>query len=223
MAGFEKFDPYAFLRELEAEERAAAAGGTQKPSIKDEICSTCSRVAKGPHENEKQDAGSVAIVAGVERANLLSFPNPQNQNSLRPFGYTATPATISAHIPPTLEAAFAALERQCPDFVDPNHWYVFIADGQRFLEMWDEQAAALGWTADELFGLHQPPAKPHSSYNRLARYDATGLVWMLRSLPVVALTETTAAIRSDTGTIITYRKLNKPALGPLGDSLDDFV
>jgi len=46
---------------------------------------------------------------------------------------------------------------------------------------------------------------------------------MLRSLPVVALTETTAAIRSDTGTIITYRKLNKPALGPLGDSLDDFV
>jgi hypothetical protein len=38
----------------------------------------------------------------------------------------------------------------------------------------------------------------------------------------VALTETTATIRNpDTGSITVYRKYNKPALGPLGDSLDD--
>ena len=38
---------------------------------------------------------------------------------------------------------------------------------------------------------------------------------------VVALTETTAAIQNSSGAITTYRRHNPPALGPLGDSLDD--
>ena len=38
---------------------------------------------------------------------------------------------------------------------------------------------------------------------------------------VVALTETTAAIQNSSGAITTYRRHNKPALGPVGDSLDD--
>ena len=67
-----------------------------------------------------------------------------------------------------------------------------------------------------------PPAKPHPSYSRLSRYDETGLIWLLQGRPVVALTEATAAIESPAGTITTYRRHNKPALGPVGDSLDDF-
>jgi hypothetical protein len=39
---------------------------------------------------------------------------------------------------------------------------------------------------------------------------------------VVALTETTASIRSAVGNITIYRKHNKLALGPVGDSLDHF-
>jgi hypothetical protein len=39
---------------------------------------------------------------------------------------------------------------------------------------------------------------------------------------VVALTALTAAIQCPGGHTVTYRKLNKPALGPVGDSLDDF-
>jgi hypothetical protein len=40
---------------------------------------------------------------------------------------------------------------------------------------------------------------------------------------VIALTEATAAIENPkTGNVTVYRRLNKPALGPLGDSLDDF-
>jgi hypothetical protein len=78
-----------------------------------------------------------------------------------------------------------------------------------------------GLSAD-LFGLHQPPAEPHPSYRRLSRYDCTGLVWLLEDRPVVALTADTAAIENPaTGNITTYRRFNKPALGPLGDSLDD--
>ncbi len=86
---------------------------------------------------------------------------------------------------------------------------------------WGEQALALGWTADALFGLHKPPDNPHPSYRRLSRYDATGLMWLLQGRAVVALTEITAAIESASGNIPVYRKCNKPALGPMGDSLDD--
>jgi hypothetical protein len=38
------------------------------------------------------------------------------------------------------------------------------------------------------------------------------------------LTTTTAAIKNQTtGNTLIYRRYNKPALGPLGDSLDDFA
>jgi hypothetical protein len=41
---------------------------------------------------------------------------------------------------------------------------------------------------------------------------------------MVAITTGAAAIRNQhTGNVTTYRKLNKPAYGPLGDSLDDFM
>jgi hypothetical protein len=94
-------------------------------------------------------------------------------------------------------------------------------DGRRFLAQWGEQAHALGWSARDLFGLHKPPERPRPNYNRLSRYDDTGLVWLLRGREVVALTAATAAIASSTGSITTYRRHNKPALGPVGDSLDD--
>src|SRR6516162_2022445 len=86
-----------------------------------------------------------------------------------------------------------------------------------------EQAEALGWTAKHLFGLHKPPNRPHPSYSRLSRYDETGLIWLLGGREVVALTEATAAIQSSTGAITIYRRHYKPALGPVGDSLEDLV
>ena len=115
------------------------------------------------------------------------------------------------------------LERRCPVRIDPARWQQAVNDGQRFLAQWGEQAEALGWTARDLFGLHEIPANPHPSYRRLSRYDCTGLIWLLQGCPVVALTEATAAIKSPTGNLTTYRKHNKPAYGPLGDSTDDFV
>jgi len=60
--------------------------------------------------------------------------------------------------------------------------------------------------------------------SRLSLYDATGLIWLLQGHSVVAITATTAAIKNrTTGNVLTYRRYNKPALGPLGDSLDDFT
>jgi hypothetical protein len=115
------------------------------------------------------------------------------------------------------------LKRCCPDYVDPDRWQQVIQDATCFLPKWGQQAEALGWTADELFGLHSPSAKPHPTYCRLSRYDATGLLWLLQGRPVVALTDTTATIGTPSGGTLTYRKHRKPVFGPLGDSLDDLT
>jgi hypothetical protein len=116
-----------------------------------------------------------------------------------------------------------ALESRCPDLIEPSRWHLAIEDGRRFLADWGSQAEALGWTARDLFGLHEVPANPHPTYQRLSRYDCTGLIWLLQGCPVLALAEETAAIKMPTGSVTTYRRHNKPAYGPLGDSFDDFV
>jgi len=115
----------------------------------------------------------------------------------------------------------AVLESRRPDLVPPARWPRAIEDGRAFMAKWGKQAEALGWTARDLLGLHQPRAKPRPTYTRLSRYDATGLVWLLDGRRVVALSEDKAAIQSPSGNVTIYRKLNKSALGPLGDSLDD--
>jgi hypothetical protein len=117
--------------------------------------------------------------------------------------------------------AFEQLERRCPDYVDPDRWRQAILDAETFLAKWGLQAEALGWTVRELFGLHPVPAQPAATFCRLSRYDATGLIWLLRGRAAVALTDAAAAIGTPSGGTVTYRKHNKPALGPLGDSLDD--
>jgi hypothetical protein len=163
------------------------------------------------HSEQRSDDCKGRSDTGQERA-VVEWPNPHRPRA----GQTVEPS--SAPFAKTL----AALERRCPDHVPVERWRQAVEDWKRFLSQWGEQAEALGWTSRDLFGLHTPPATPHPSYSRLSRYDATGLVWLLRGRPVVALTEATAAIQGPTGAITVYRRYNKPALGPLGDSLDDF-
>jgi hypothetical protein len=113
------------------------------------------------------------------------------------------------------------LERRCPDHVDAADWQQSVADGRAFLSRWAGQAEAVGWTIADLFGLAPVPERPAANYRRLSRYDLTGHLWLLRGRPVVALTATIAAIQTPSGAILTYRRHRKPALGPLGDILDD--
>jgi hypothetical protein len=118
---------------------------------------------------------------------------------------------------------FAFLQIRCPSLILPDRWRQCVADGKRFLAKWGEQAESFGWSSADLFGLAPVPTKPHPSFRRLSRYDLTGLCWSLEGREVIALTEATASIKNPkTGTLTTYRRFNKPALGPLGDSLADF-
>jgi hypothetical protein len=147
-------------------------------------------------------------------------PNPQNpQNPLNLLDRHTSPPPFGRLN--RFCRIFAALEARSPDHVLVERWQHAVEDGRRFLARWGEQAEALGWTPKDLFGLQTPPEKPHPSYCRLSRYDETGLIWLLCGREVVALTEATAAIQNPTGAITIYRRQNRPALGPIGDSLHD--
>jgi hypothetical protein len=108
-------------------------------------------------------------------------------------------------------SVLTALHSKCPDLVETDRWDQAIRDADSFLAKWGQQAQAFGWTVRELFGLHPIPAQPAPTFRRLARYDTTGLIWLLQGRPVIALTETEAAIQS-AGAVVMYRKLRKPAL-----------
>ncbi len=65
----------------------------------------------------------------------------------------------------------AVLSERCPDHINFADWQQAVADAERFLARWGEQAGALGWCSRDLFGLHTVPDTPHPSYRRLSRYD----------------------------------------------------
>jgi hypothetical protein len=98
------------------------------------------------------------------------------------------------------------LESRCPEFVPVERWQRAVEDGKRFLAQWGDPAAALGWTAHDLFGLHTPADRPHPTYSRLSRYDCTGLIWLLEGRSVVALTDSVAAIENPSGAITIYHR-----------------
>ena len=181
-----------------------------------------------------QEAG---ISLRVQDTSIVASPSSRPTNPLRAAIRENKPKIISAlsaaaavcsvqivELPAAerYRKTFALLQVKPPALVDVARWQQCIRDGSRFLAKWGEQAEALGWTSADLFGLHTPPERPHPTYSRLSRYDSTGLCWLLQGRPAVALTEATATIKGATGNITVYRRHNKPALGPLGDSLEDF-
>jgi hypothetical protein len=133
-----------------------------------------------------------------------------------PAGGVVRVIEVPARGPSQFRKVLAVLQTRCPVLVPVERWQQCVEDGRAFLAQWGEQAALLGWTSADLFGLHTPPDKPHPSYNRLSRYDQVGLCWLLQGRCVVAITESTAAIENPVSSSVTiYRRYNKPALGPL--------
>ena len=65
---------------------------------------------------------------------------------------------------------FSTLCERCPTHIEPARWQQAASDGQRFLAEWGEQAGALGWTARDIFGLHEAPTNPHPTSQRVTRY-----------------------------------------------------
>src|SRR6516165_6922972 len=145
----------------------------------------------------------VADAASTEGLRIVSFVSTQSRGFSKSEGSGADQGDLAA----TAENVTRANRQNCQN---PPYWRTLTV-----LE-------AVCWTSRDLFGLHMPPARPHPSYHRLSRYDETGLIWLLQGRQVVGLTASTAAILNPSGSITCYRRHSKPAIGPLGDSLDDF-
>jgi hypothetical protein len=175
-------------------------------------------------------ARSAGIELAIDGHNLqlsaASEPPPSAIEELRRHKLEIIELLRSDHdrfeVPPpskTYGEVIAKLRLECPDHIESDRWRQAIWDADSFLATWGEQALALGWTEHELLGLNSVPSCPAPNYSRLSRYDETGLIWLLRGRPVIALMATAATFQGSAA-VLTYRKLNKPALGPLGDNLD---
>jgi hypothetical protein len=201
-----------------------AAIREHKPQIIAALAKPVCVVCNAPDDLWTLDTPVGAVAVHKECAAFLSKPEPAEPTA----AYQAASPECSVTVIELPQAqryrrTFAALQMKPPALVPVERWQRCVEDGKRFLAKWGEQAESLGWTSADLFGLHTPPDKPHPSYSRLSRYDASGLIWLLQGRQVIALTEATATIRNPTtGNITVFRKNNRPALGPLGDSLDDF-
>ena len=84
-------------------------------------------------------------------------------------------------------------------------WKALQDDALAFLQEWAAQAHGLGWNGLDLFGAH--PTAP------VARMDGKGLVLLLQGRPVVALTEDSAAIKTESGGSLAFRKHPAPPAG----------
>jgi hypothetical protein len=151
------------------------------------------------------------------RQNPVTFDELESGTGEQSGNIAAAHGTVVGH---PYDRVLAALRLKCPELVEADRWQQAVRDAETFVLTWGEQAQTLGWTVQELFGLHPVPERPAWNFRRLSRYDSTGLIWLLQGCPVIGLTEIEAAIQS-AGAVVVYRKLRKPAFGPLGDSLDD--
>ena len=107
------------------------------------------------------------------------------------------------HIPAPYRAAFAALCSTCPVGVPEPRWRQAIADAERFLAEWGETAPKLGWSARDLFDLHETVP--------LSRMDRMGLCWLLKGQRVTLITETVARFE---GGLAYYRQLANTRAAP---------
>ena len=89
-----------------------------------------------------------------------------------------------------------------PRDVPPGSWRGIVDAAGRFIDTWGAKAAGLGWDALSVFGCDG--TKPYD------RIDRQGLIWLLNSCEVVAITADTARVRSNGGKIQTYYRRPRP-------------
>jgi hypothetical protein len=95
-----------------------------------------------------------------------------------------------AGVPRAWAEAFAILANSCPpSTLDPETWNELINAAGVFLDEWGSQAAALGWAAEELFGLDaKSPVQEH---------DVSRAALFLGGARVIAMTQSRLVLRRD--------------------------
>jgi hypothetical protein len=128
----------------------------------------------------------------------------------------ATLVEYGAGVPRAWAEGFARLDRSAPPpGFTPRQWEQVVNGGGLFLDRWAAEAIRLGWTAEDVFGVH--PAAPG------ARYDRMGLVPLIGGGAVVCITTDRATIRQASGATSVYLRRPRPgaiALWKLGTPTD---
>ena len=101
------------------------------------------------------------------------------------------------------EAARAALNAAAPPDRLPQRWVAAQESLRRFVrDGWCDQAALLGWTADELYRV--PPL--------WSRVDLTGAALLIAERRIVALTEASIVIETLSGSRLKFRRIGREHL-----------
>jgi hypothetical protein len=101
------------------------------------------------------------------------------------------------------EAARAGLNAAAPPDCLPERWVAAQESLRRFVrDGWCDQAALLGWTADELYRI--PPL--------WSRVDLTGAALLVGERRIVALTEASIVIETLSGSRLKFRRIGREHL-----------
>ena len=192
-----KFDvakAYASALRAEGAPPATTATTATTPSFVAKVADVAA-LASAKYEDRAKNVAEVANVAG---GRLPRSPAALAAAEPAPAVDQAEREAIAIElggVPGIYASEFARLQAMPPAEVPRDRWHQFINDAGLFLDRWGTQAEALGWRADELFGLD--PSAP------MVRYDRMGLIWMLRGETVIDITETAARL---SGGLTFYRK-----------------
>jgi hypothetical protein len=123
-------------------------------------------------------------------------------------GERAAIAEHDAGIPAEWCAGWARLQAMpCPPDMAEARWLRLLDDAGRFLDTWAARASALGWSTLDVWGCD--PKAPR------ARVDRLGLVGLLDSGRIVAITTDGATVEAVTGARQTIYRRPMPGAVPL--------
>jgi hypothetical protein len=203
MTGFTKFDPRAFL---ENERRKDAP---LKPLT---LASGSGFSGEVPPKLKTQNDLTLATLASLIINNRAVIEPKSSKTQV----CTYTPANVAntakvrrefieaeASLPPVWREGVASLCAAAnPPSILSSRWRELVGNAARFLDRWGASAAALGWTVEDLFGCHAEAP--------LARVDLQGLVLLVGTGEVVAITDATATIKTGSGSLLIFRRTPLP-------------
>ena len=145
----------------------------------------------------EQESEPPAISAdSADRASETGETAPNGTNGTNGAGFPSPAASI-------WRDGLASLDPDKPrNGIALDRWRRMLLDGAAFLTDWGEQAASLGWTADNLFAC--PPRGGR-------RLDLDGLVTGLEGRLVVLMTDSHAMIDAGDGKLWRHERRARPA------------
>jgi hypothetical protein len=150
-----------------------------------------------------------ALVTTVTTAGFDDGDGPQQKNPpsiQRPPEAVTSVTTVSTFSKHQEKNPIARLRiLAAPD--DFPTWLQILKDADRFCSSRLEEARSLGWSDTDLFGVH--PRAP------AVRFDAMGLVLLIRGGDVVSLDSKQARLKTIGGSSLVFRKPRNPGAVPL--------